>query len=146
VTAALFVGPRSPILCKTTFNFMNNAWMQGSFGRNLIINHDVHRFFLWRGTWQQSCFIDKPLYPLINLSWRLIHWLVSCICPSCISTIPIFISHFSHGHFTLAQTIETFRFRQALIPLGLGWKLAKKQESDPRKLKSLNSSSSTKEV
>ena len=65
---------------------------------------------------------------------KLIDSLISCIYLSCIRTIPAFISHFSHGHFTPAQTMESSRFGQALSTLGLGWKLARKLLSNPWKL------------
>ena len=43
------------------------------------------------------------------------------------------MSHFNHEHFTFAQTMQNSKFGQALITMGLGWKLAKKQTSDPWK-------------
>jgi hypothetical protein len=70
----------------------------------------------------------------MNLLQMLSHGLISCICLSCISTIPKLISHFNHDHFTLAQTMQNSMFGQALITLDLGWKLAKKQASDPMKI------------
>ena len=138
LTTSLFIEPRSPKLWKTSFGFTNNAWMQDSSGRNLHSQSEISMFttyfFLRRGIWQQFCFVEKPLHHLINLLWRLTHWLVSGICLSCITTIPAFMSHFSHGHLILAQTMESSRFGRALINLGLGWKLSRKQISNPQKL------------
>ena len=53
----------------------------------------------------------------------LTHWLVNCICLGCNSILPAFISHFSHGHFTLAQTTKNSKFDQApgLANLSLSW-------------------------
>lgn len=48
-------------------------------------------------------------------------WLV--MNPSLFTVIPLLISHFEHGHFTLAQTMESLKVGHALKSLSFDKKL-----------------------
>ena len=56
------------------------------------------------------------------------------------SNTSLFISHFEHGHFTLAQTIESLNISEALNILSSGWMFVKSKYQ----FQALNSSSSVK--
>ena len=93
----------------STLSFINHTWMQDSSGRNMILKRRVLMFtacfFLRRGTWQQSCFIDNQLYPLVNHLWRLTH-------DSLIVLVP-----FPHSYPTLAMA--TLHLHKPWRPPGL---------------------------